>query len=170
MLLNNLNLKYLAVFLFSLVFIQSNSAQKNEIKVYEDFDSFEQDWLKWDSDTTLVLNFWATWCKPCVQELPYFEALNHSKSDTPIKVILVSIDKKSDIDSRLKPFLSKREMTTKVLLLAAGGAHIWIDKVDPSWSGAIPATVLLKKGKKEFYEKEFESMEELLTAVTNFSH
>ena len=99
----------------------------------------------------------ATWCKPCVQELPYFEALHQNKSKLPLKVILVSIDRKSDIESRLQPFLAKREMTTEVFLLADGRAHEWIDKVDPSWSGSIPATVLLKKGKKEFYEKEFDS-------------
>lgn len=150
--------------------INSASSQKTDIKVYDDFDVFEKDWLDWSSDTTLVLNFWATWCKPCVKELPYFEALNQMKTGNPVKVVLVSIDKKSELETRLKPFLTKREMTTQVVLLAAGGAHIWIDKVDPSWSGAVPATIILRKNKKEFYEKEFESLEDLLVTVNNVKH
>lgn len=145
-------------------------SQQTDIKVYDDFDVFEKEWLNWHSDTTLVLNFWATWCKPCVKELPYFEALNQIKSELPLKVVLVSIDKKSDIENRLKPFLAKREMTTEVVLLAAGGAHIWIDKIDPSWSGAVPATLILRKDKKEFYEKEFESYEDLLATVNIAKH
>jgi thiol-disulfide isomerase/thioredoxin len=166
--LNSISLRLVYLLNLLILFICNSSAQSDKISVYDDFESFESDYINWKSDTTLILNFWATWCKPCVQELPYFEELHRLKLDFPHKVVLVSLDKKSDLDPRLKSFLNKRNITSRVILLSAPEAHIWIDKVDNSWSGAIPATVIIRNNKKEFYEKEFENFDELMSLVNKF--
>lgn len=121
--------------------------------------------LKNKSDTTPVINFWATWCKPCVAELPYFEMLNKQYAGKGVKVILISMDFKRQLEVRVKPFVEKNNIQSEVLLLDEPDYNSWIDKVDPSWSGAIPATVIVSKNKKLFLEKDFSSYEELENTV-----
>jgi thiol-disulfide isomerase/thioredoxin len=117
--------------------------------------------LHHQSDTILVLNFWATWCKPCVKELPYFEALKKNYISSKVKVILVSLDFKREFESRVKPFIKENNITSEVLLLDEPDYNSWINKVDTTWSGAIPATIVIAQGKKYFFEKEFTSSAEI---------
>ena len=49
-------------------------------------------WKNADSDTVYVLNFWATWCAPCVEELPSFEKLNKAYAGKPVKEVLINTD------------------------------------------------------------------------------
>ncbi|MBK8699602.1 MAG: TlpA family protein disulfide reductase [Saprospiraceae bacterium] len=140
---------------FQLVFAQRES----HIKVYDEFDAFAREILNAPSDSLTVINFWATWCKPCVKELPYFQKLHLSHPE--IRVIMVSLDKKSDADGRLTDFLVKHGYTFSTLLLADSRATEWIDKVNPEWSGAIPATLVKRRDGFDFYEQDFESYEQL---------
>ena len=118
-----------------------------------------------NSDTVTVLNFWATWCKPCITELPYFEELNKNYSSDKLKLVLVSLDFKREFESRLKMYVAKNNIHAKVLLLDEPDYNSWIDKVDSSWSGAIPATIVISKNKKIFFEKEFKSYAELENSI-----
>lgn len=92
------------------------------------------------SDTLYVVNFWATWCKPCVQELPDFEAFAKEHQNEKIKVLLVSLDFKEEKTKRVDPFLQKNKYTTECVLLDEVNGNDFIDKIDKRWSGAIPAT------------------------------
>jgi len=123
--------------------------------------------LKKDNDTTYVVNFWATWCVPCVEELPNFEKLNATYQDKKVKVLLVSIDFPKMAESKLLPFIKEKNLKSDVVLLNDPDANSWINKVDSTWSGAIPATVIYKKDKRQFYEKSF-TYEELETEVKKF--
>ena len=123
--------------------------------------------LKKQNDTTYVVNFWATWCVPCVEELPNFEKLNADYKDKKVKVILVSIDFPKMVESNLLPFIKKHELKSEVVHLNDPDANSWINKVDSTWSGAIPATVIYKKDKRNFYEKSF-TFEELKIEVLRF--
>jgi thiol-disulfide isomerase/thioredoxin len=106
-------------------------------------------------DTTqvpLVINFWATWCKPCIQELPAFDSL--TSSNNTFKVLLVSLDFKEDIEKKVNPFLKKNKMMTDCILLDEINGNDYINKISEQWSGAIPATLFVYKEKKIFVEKK----------------
>lgn len=107
------------------------------------------------NDTTYVVNFWATWCAPCIKELPHFVKLQDEYKDRAVKVILVSLDFESQLQKRVIPFLKQRNIKLSTFLLAENNPNSFIDSVDPSWSGAIPATVIVNKNKRMFYEQDF---------------
>ena len=139
----------------------------NEVKVYTEFENFEQDYLLGKSkDTTYVINFWATWCRPCVKELPYFEQLAKENTGKPFKLVLVSLDFDDKVEA-VKSLLAKKGIASEAVMLADPHADEWIEQVDSAWSGAIPATVIIKDGKRHFFEKSYESYEELKQETTN---
>jgi len=142
-------------------------SSSNEVKVYTEFENFEQDYLLGKSkDTTYVINFWATWCRPCVKELPYFEQLAKENTGKPFKLVLVSLDFDDKVKA-VKSLLAKKGIASEAVMLADPHADEWIEQVDSAWSGAIPATVIIKDGKRHFFEKSYESYEELKQEITN---
>lgn len=140
--------------------LQPENVQKQEttdIEVYN-FNQLEN-MIQAENEMLLVVNFWATWCKPCIEELPYFEALQ-KKHKSRVKVILVSLDFPNKLDSQLKPFVTKNRLQSQVVLLDDPYENEWIPRVDSTWSGAIPATLIINKEERKFYERSF-TQEEL---------
>ena len=135
--------------------------------VYNNFDDLAYI-FKQQNDTTYIINFWATWCKPCVEELPYFEQLTNTYQDQKVKVILVSLDFKKQLEKKLLPFIKKHQLQSEVLVLLDTNENEWVDKVDPSWSGAIPVTLVYKNKKRAFYEESFEDFVALEKIVKPF--
>ena len=142
-----------SVFLLSFGAFAETQAQQVEVQTL-DFENFEP-LLHKNNDTIYVINFWASWCVPCIKELPDFEKLNVKYADKNFKMILVSLDFKSAIDSKLIPFILEKDLKASVLLLHAPDANAWINKVDPRWSGAIPATLIYKNEFRLFHEGGF---------------
>lgn len=124
-----------------------------EVPVY-DFKNFET-LLKLNDGKIRVINFWATWCKPCVAELPYFEMIDRRYTNDKVEVILVSLDLPNKVESKLIPFIKNQSITSKVVLLDDPDANTWIPKIDKDWSGAIPATIIYKGNNSRFYERSF---------------
>lgn len=120
-----------------------------------DFDGLEQAYFNKKNDTTYVLNFWATWCKPCVKELPAFEELNREYSDQKVKVVLVSLDFPENVNTHVIPFMEKKGLQSEVVLLDDPDANTWIPKISKEWSGAIPATLMVRDERQKFYERSF---------------
>ena len=145
------------LFLFS-----CNNSSEDAIEVVD----FEGMYSKIDLsvDKTYVINFWATWCAPCVKELPYFEEVNKQSKDKNIEVILVSLDFPSQIESKLKPYLKKNKIKSKVILLDDSKINTWVPKVSERWDGGIPATLIVNSSNYNFYPKPFEK-EELFTEI-----
>ena len=135
----------------NVVTVEKTENQTISIYSFEEFEPL----LHKQNDTTYVINFWATWCKPCVKELPYFEKLYSNYKNDKVEVVLVSLDMESQIESKLKPFIKKNELKSRVILLDDPDANAWISKVDSAWSGAIPATLIYKSQKRKFYEQSF---------------
>ncbi|MFK8162708.1 MAG: TlpA disulfide reductase family protein [Lewinella sp.] len=134
--------------------------------VYTSFDEVVSlfDYAK--EDETLVINFWATWCQPCVEELPYFEQLAR---ETDARVVMVSLDFKKDVATKLKKFVEGRDLKLPVIALADGDYNAWIDRVDPSWGGAIPVTLIYRGSERRFHDTKFDDYNELRTAVAAVS-
>ena len=139
------------VFVFILTFMVTlNHAQPPAVS----FDQLKPR-LSTGSDTVYVVNFWATWCVPCVKELPEFEKLNEVYGDKKVKVLLVSLDNPRHMNSRVIPFIEQHNLKSEIVLLDDPRSNRWIPEVDESWSGAIPATVFFTKDSRSFYERAF---------------
>lgn len=118
------------------------------------------------SDQVKVINFWASWCGPCIKEMPYFDALSE---DNKANVIFVSLDFPQDI-AKAERMIAKKEISSPSYLLDEKDYDAYIPKIDDSWSGAIPATLFITpKGKKYFYEHAFEQneLEEVVQNLTS---
>lgn len=138
-----------------------------EIPVFDNFSGLEP-LFRFENDTTYVINFWATWCKPCLEELPYFEAFNNEMQEEKVKVVLVSLDFPKQLESKLVPFVQKQQLKSKVVVLLDGKYNEWIDKVSVDWSGAIPATYIYRGGQHLLVATPFENLEELKENVIPF--
>jgi thiol-disulfide isomerase/thioredoxin len=177
-------MKIKILFIFLLVLIGCNNSKKSDIVINKDalvknktieknddleiydYAGFEKFLNKKDGKVHII-NFWATWCAPCVKELPYFEKLNTEYSGKNVDVLLVSLDFPHLYDSKLKPFIKKKNLKSKVIALDDVDMNTWIPKVDTKWSGSIPATIIYRNDERKFFEKSF-TYEELQTEVKQF--
>jgi thiol-disulfide isomerase/thioredoxin len=132
-----------------------------------EFDGVEP-LLHKQTDTLYVVNFWATWCAPCVKEIPYFEKIASEFENRKLKVILINLDFPNHYESRLLPFVQSNGIKSKIVMLDDPDANRWINQVDPRWSGSIPATLIYNKYERKFFEQEF-TFQELKDAVTAFN-
>ncbi len=108
------------------------------------------------NDTTYVVNFWATFCKPCIEEIPAFIRITDRYKSKKVKLLLVSIDLPSYVAARLPAFIKKNNFKTNHVWLNETDADIFCPKIDAKWSGAIPATIIVnnKTGYKKFAEDQ----------------
>lgn len=106
------------------------------------------------SDSVLVVNFWATFCKPCIHEIPYFQTITEKFKDQRVKLLLVSLDLPSYFPEKVDSFLVENRYTQEVLWLNETNADYFIPKIDEKWSGSIPSTYFVNK--KTGYKKLFE--------------
>lgn len=134
---------------FVLLFFQNKAQELKRV----DFDEL-QSIVKKNDSTLYVVNFWATWCKPCIDELPGFMEVNRQNADNPnFKMILVSLDHKNRLNT-VKKFVLRQNIQTAVYLLDESRPLVeWMQLVDENWRGAIPATVFYKNGEKIFFHQ-----------------
>jgi thiol-disulfide isomerase/thioredoxin len=135
-------------------FLYAAQAQENKAPRVMNFNQLEP-FLKVKNDTVYLVNFWATWCAPCVKELPAIKAVEKKYADQKFKVLLVSMDVPTQLNSRLIPFLRNNQINSEVILLDDPDQNTWIDKVDQQWSGEIPFTVIYGKNFRDTYAQPF---------------
>ena len=131
-----------------------------------DYDGLSP-YLQKSNDTTYLINFWATWCKPCVEEMPAFMKINEEFDEKPFKILLVSLDFPGQIESRLIPFIQENEIDAEVIVLDDAASNQWIPKVNEKWSGSLPGTLIYNSEKREFYEKKLR-YKELKSILSKF--
>lgn len=144
--------KLRTLLLICLAFLSASMYSQN-IATY-DFDSFEHR-LKVENDSVYFINFWATWCVPCVKEMPAIQQIEEKYKDAPLKILLVSLDDPSRIETGLLPFIDKYNIKSEVVILDDPDFNSWIDKVDESWGGGIPASLIYSPKSRNFYEQSF---------------
>lgn len=117
------------------------------------FDTLEK-YLNRQTDTVYVINFWATWCGPCREELPDFEKIHQTHSLHKVKVLLVSLDFPNQLEKSLTTFVRNNRISAPVVLLNEPDANSWINKVDPVWTGSLPATLFYNGNNRHFFERK----------------
>ena len=151
--------KTIAILTLVLALISGAQAQQLEIIKLADLQRI----FNSNNDTTYILNFWATWCVPCVKEFPSFQKLAKDHKNEKIKVVMVSLDFKKDYDNTLIPFIKKHPIDGCVYLLDEPDYNSWINKVNPDWEGEIPVTFIFNNARKirAFFPHDFtpESLE-----------
>ena len=154
----------LLIIIFLVLSIHQIQAQ--EIRVIK-FAELQEIISSNSSSPIQIINFWATWCAPCVKELPLFEKLNAENNES-IKITLINLDFADKLD-KVRSFVDRKKMKSQILLLDEIDYDQWIDKVDKHWGGAIPATLVInpKNGKRKFIERELEEgeLEKLIEEV-----
>lgn len=143
----------------------TNKIDDVQLDIY-DFNEFKK-FLNVKDNKTHVINFWATWCAPCVKELPHFEKINKKYADKNVEVMLVSLDFPHLYDSKLKPFILDNHLKSKVVALDDVDMNTWIPQIDKNWSGSIPATLIYKNENSKFFEESF-TYETLENEVNKF--
>lgn len=140
---------------FCVLIMTALTAFCQEVKVIR-FDEMEKR-FSGNPDTVYIVNFWATWCVPCVKEIPFFEQLSEKYKSEPVKIIFYSLDFKSKLSKEVIPFIKKNNIKSEVLLNQDNDEK-FINAVSENWSGAIPATLVInnRKGIRNFYEQEFD--------------
>lgn len=127
-----------------------------------------QELISSKGDKIKVINFWATWCAPCVKEMPLFEKLGQERQD--VQVTLVSMDLDLDPDpAKVYKFVTRKKLQSQVVILDEKNPNSYIELIDKSWSGALPATIVVnsRTGQRKFVEKELHEgdLEKLIAEV-----
>ncbi len=149
------------VFFVAIIFALNINAQ--EVSVLK-FSELQEKILYTESPLT-IFNFWATWCGPCIKEIPYFDAIPSGNEN--VKVYFISVDFPQDLE-KVELFAKKRALKSDVIFLDEKDPDSYMRKVSQNWSGAIPATLFVTDlGKTYFHEKAF-TKEELQSAVDKY--
>lgn len=143
------------VFMLMMLFKNTDGQQIQKIKIKSLSD------LITTSDSLLIINFWATFCKPCVEEIPDLIKFANKYKKQKASLYLVSLDLEDYYPKKIKKFVSKKKYATKIAWLNESNADYFCPLIDSSWSGGIPATLFInnKTGYKKFYEKQLSATE-----------
>ncbi|MEM9928408.1 MAG: TlpA family protein disulfide reductase [Bacteroidota bacterium] len=135
-------------------------------RIYDNFSQvaslFEQ-----QSDTTYVVNFWATWCKPCREEIPYLQQLAQEEADQDVVVVLVSLDTEANAIERI-PALLKNVAPTLPSIVLTDEDPAWGKTIDRVWTGNLPTTIIYRKDLRFVYRRNFRTYLDLQSALAPF--
>ena len=157
------NLLFVFVLFFSCREVNSQSIPKWKITDLEEYIA--------KSDTPVIVNFWATYCVPCIKEIPYFQEVVKQYEEKGVKLLLVSLDFRESFPDKISSFADKRKFTSPIVWLDETDADYFCPKVDSTWSGVMPATLFInnKKGHRSFFEEEMtkEEFESEIRKIVN---
>ena len=115
--------------------------------------------------STIVINFWATWCKPCVHELPYFNKADSTLSSLHIKFIFVAFDGPAE-RKKVSRFIHSRAFIGQQFLLNTADLNDFIEGVDKEWQGDLPYTIVIKNGVRKNHKTSFSNIDELILFIS----
>lgn len=135
-------MKIKAIILF--IFISVFSSYSQEVKTISSTDEYQQV-LDSFKDKVILVNFWATWCLPCVKEFPELVKLQKNYKDNDFVLLFISLDDKGDIETKIIPFLKKQGVDFTSFFGNFSNPESIMNYVDKSWHGEIPYTGLYNK-------------------------
>ena len=121
------------------------------------------------NDTLYVTNFFATWCGPCMKEIPHFVEKIEQMKGKPVKFTFVSVDAKEDWNTAVSDFADEYDIRKNIVLFDASMiAPDYFTTITKTWDGgSIPFTVI-KKGDKEIETVGMMSKEDLDAKLNSF--
>lgn len=140
-----------AFFIISfLLFAIGAGAQIKAIKITELEKTIKE------SRTPMIVNFWATYCVPCIEEIPYFQDMAKKYKSKGVSLLLVSLDLKAAYPAKIDAMAKRLKLTAPIVWLNETNADYFCPKVDSSWSGGLPASLFVNNiaGYRKFYEDE----------------
>jgi len=148
-------MKPFLISLLCLVLVNSSMAQDIPKWKITDVEKYIQD----HPNKVLVINMWATFCKPCVKEIPAFIKLTDQYKKNGVELLLVSLDLPSHYPKKIASFAKKQSFNAPIVWLDETNADYFCPLIDPKWSGSIPATLIIypKTGYRAFFEEEIEA-------------
>jgi len=158
---------FLQIWMATLLITSCNSKATDKNATIEILDQFSelQSIIDAEGDELLVLNFWSTYCPPCIKEMPHFNKLETEYQNKKIRILLISLDDVTQLETRIYPFVKKHGIVQEVMILKDQNYSKWTDKIDESWYGALPATLIIKGKKRNFRFGSYETYEELKSDV-----
>lgn len=152
-------MKYLALIFFGFLGYQAEAQKIETISL----NALEQI-INAPSEKLKVINFWASWCRPCIMEMPYFDELNGKE----VKVYFITLDHPEDIE-KAERISKKLNIKSKVCLLDEMDADKLITSISEKWTGAIPATLFVSSGGAQFFHEQALEKPELQNFVKKYS-
>lgn len=112
--------------------------------------------LIYKSDHPVIISFWATWCAPCLHEIPYFQETVKKYADQKVELVLVSLDFKESYPAGIESFVKKKNFQASFYWLNETNADLFCPKIDSKWDGSIPATLFVnnKTNYRKFYDRQ----------------
>jgi thiol-disulfide isomerase/thioredoxin len=143
------------LFLFTTLHLKSDAQKMEKWKITDVANLIEK------SDSILVINFWATFCVPCIEEIPDLIKCANLHKTEKVKLYLISLDLPEYYPNKIRKFVTKKKFSTNIAWLNETNADYFCPIVSAQWSGAIPATLIVnkKKGYRQFYEKKLSASE-----------
>jgi len=141
-------MKFFFIFLTGLIPVITNAQSIKKVSI-TDLENYIT-----KSDHPILVNFWATYCEPCVAEIPNFQ--NEVKKYKNIELLLVSLDLPDYYPSKIASFARWKNFTASIFWLNETNADYFCPKIDKSWSGGIPSSLFVnnKTGYKKFFESQ----------------
>lgn len=154
----------LPLFIFAFSFQECTPSTPHSIHILSEYEDLQQ-LIEKKKEHTVIINFWATTCPPCLKEMVHFNELYRSGNPN-IDIVLVSVDKASDLESRVSPFIERHNILPEVVILDDQNYSAWTARVDSSWFGALPATLILSNNDRTFRFGAYQSLEELQSDIS----
>jgi len=146
------SLMYMKTFFVSALLLLAtaiHSQQVKSIKITELEETIKE------SKTHLIVNFWATFCVPCLQEIPYFQEITNQYKSKNVSLIFVSLDMKEAYPVKVNDMAKKLKLVYPVVWLNETNADYFCPKVDTSWTGGMPSSLFVNNatGYHKFFEE-----------------
>jgi thiol-disulfide isomerase/thioredoxin len=149
---------------FTIVFLAATSLCSAQNFHSGNFENLQKR-IASENDTLYILNFWATWCKPCIEEIGYFDKTGVEHDTRKLKMILINLDFNKQVESSVKPFIKRKKLRSEIYHITDTDPNEWINRIDSIWSGAIPATVMYANGVKLFFKEGSMKEDEIKSAI-----